>query len=203
MLRRKAIIAAIAIAIILANVMPALAAYGYNYARTSDLVYADDGAQYAHRAWQYVGFTSNIYTGSTFTESTFLSNSKYGNGVYASTHGNSDSISDNGSGSITRSEVSSNRNSDWKRLVFLDACDTADNSNWAAAWGISSGDGNLHAYIGWVGYSYDNRTYLSFTANFWDWVAGGYTIRQALTRGKNISGVTNYRSYGNIDWEYY
>lgn len=104
MLRQNRILLSL-ITVLFVLILPAqaLAAYAYNYGRTSDFNYADDCVSYANAAWSKLGLTYRSYLGSSFKESTFLSNCKYGNGVYAYTHGDPDAILDNGSGYITRS----------------------------------------------------------------------------------------------------
>lgn len=180
----------------------AFAAYAYNYGRTNGFVYASDCVGYAHAAWTKLGFTSSRYLGSSFTAGTFLANCPYGNGVYAYTHGSPDSLLDNASGIIYRWDVNYRRNSDWKRLVFLDACKTADNSNWAAAWGIRTGDGDKHAFIGWVGYAYDSWRYANFRRAFWDKVGARRPIKEALVYAWIVTDITNCKWYGNVDWSY-
>lgn len=189
--------------LVLIPVSAAFAAYAYDYGRTSDFRYADECVGYASDAWIELGFTYQDYLGSSFTRSTFLANCPYGNAVYAYTKGSTTDISDNGSGVITTSDVSNSRSSDWKRLVFLDACNTATSSGWAAAWGIRTGDGDLHTFIGWVGLAYDSPLYADFTYCFFKNMSYyGYTIRRSLELAKAVTGVSNYGYYGNPDWAY-
>jgi hypothetical protein len=192
-----------AVLLVLIPASAAFAAYAYDYGRTSDLRYADECVSYASDAWVELGFSYQDYLGSSFTRSSFLANCPYGNGVYAYTHGSTTTISDNGSGTITTSDVSVSRKGDWKRLVFLDACNTATSSEWAAAWGIRTGDGDLHAFIGWVGFSYDSPLYADFTYCFFKNMSYyRYTIRRSLELAKAVTGISNYRYYGNADWAY-
>lgn len=189
--------------LIILMLFPAIAhaSYAYNYGRTSDLRYADDCVYEARRSWIALGKSYNYYF-SGFSESTFLNNIPLGYAVYAYTHGSTSEILDNYSGVIARGEVSTKRNGRWQRLVFLDACNTATDSLWASSWGISNGDGSNHTYIGWVGYSYDNYTYYSFTRDFWGSVGAHYTILQSLQRAQNATGITNWRYYGNPNWNF-
>lgn len=66
------------LALLLLPTMPtsAFATYAYNYGRTKDLAYADEGVYYAERAWYALGssFTYNSYIGTNHTESKIKSN---------------------------------------------------------------------------------------------------------------------------------
>jgi len=177
----------------------AFASYAYDYAR-DDFNWGLFCLDQADECWSMLGLTYTSYYGPGFQSGSFKLNCSSGNGVYADTHGSPDSIADDAGYSITRWDVSSYRNGDWKRLIFLDACDTADNSNWASAWGISNGDGSLHTYLGWVGYSYDNYHYAFFTDWFYQKVQDHYSIKYSIERASAETGVTNYRYYGNPNW---
>jgi len=181
----------------------AFASYAYDYGRIKDLNYTYTNVYAANDAWSKLGFSYTHYF-TSFSKSTFLNNCPTGNAVYAYTHGYSsgDSIIDNGTGRIYRDEVGQARNGDWKRLVFLDACYTANDGWWAYYWGITDGDGSLHTYVGWWGASYDNATYSKFTTTFWSSVAARYTILESLHRAENASGVLNWNFYGNANWKY-
>ena len=185
------------------NVSFAWAAYSYSYGNTGDFNYADDNAGYAYQAFLDLGLTSSQFLGSSFTKTTFLNNASSGNALYAYTHGNADVITDNASvNTISRTEANNSRSGDWKRLVFLDACRTADNANWAAAWGIANCDGDLHSYIGWVGLSYDNLTYSNFVYQFYFMVKQRNTINDSIWYAGWGTGITNYALFGNGNWSF-
>jgi len=205
MKRLKRLSVAILVIAMLAVPSTAMASYAFDYGNTNGMTYGDDCVYEANRMWGTLGLTYSSYIGSTFTKSTFLNNCATGNGVYAYTHGSADAISDNSNSSsnyIYRSDVSSKRGTDWKRLVFLDACRTADNSNWASAWGISNGDGSSHAFIGWKGESQDSWNYYVFTTEFLYWVKNKKTIQYALDQARIKTSISHYGTYGSTSWSY-
>ncbi len=200
--RKQFLCATLVLLLMLILPTPAFAAYAYDYGRTRDLYWASYCVDCANAAWSGLGASYSSYKGSSFTYSTFLNNCRYGDAVYAYTHGNPDAIADNAGYGIWRSDVTSYRQGDFKRLIFLDACKTADNSNWAAAWGIRTGDGNLHAYLGWRGYSYDSWPYAYYVQLFWSYVRNHFSINYAAWYAGQASGVKNYYIYGNGNWYY-
>lgn len=123
------------------------ATYGYDYGRTSDLIYAGYCVGYADTCWSTLGHNYSSYLGSSYTKSTCLNNVKYGDGFYTDTHGSSSLFLDNGSGYIYYSDVSANRNGNWYKLVFVDACDSGDYSSQAGSFGIANDDGRLYHTI--------------------------------------------------------
>ena len=187
--------------------------YDYDYGRTRDLTYADDGVYYADRAWSGLGFAYESHVGSTFTESRAKANLPLGNGFYVYTHGNADAFLDNNAsnpptsysnpGVLTRADVTGARAGDWKRLVFLDFCNSSDDARWASAFGIAYGDGYSHASLGWTGTALDNATYSSFDNWFW-WSVQNYSTISASANyaAYRAGGATNWLLYGNGLWHY-
>lgn len=201
-MRKRILYVLLVVLLVLVPSTKAFAAYAYNYGRTNGFNYADDCVGYANACWNKLGLSYQSYLGSSFTKSTFLSNCPYGNGVLAYSHGNSSYIFDNGTGEIYWDEVVTRRNNDWKRLVFFHTCDSANSSIWAGSWGIQDGDGDLHCFIGWINFFYDNSSYDTFNRYFWGRVGDRYRIDQALSIARTASGVSNYYYYGNPYWSY-
>lgn len=191
------------LALLVLLIFPAVAfgSYAYDYAR-DDFNYGADCLASANDCWRTLGFSYSSYYGSNFTESTFLANCDLGDAVYVDTHGSTTSIWDDANNDIYTSEVNTARNTDWKRLIFLDACHTAETPDWANAWGISDGDGSEHCFIGWDGYSYDNYDYYKFVDTFYLWVGYQDTIYDAIYQAWLASNVDNWNYYGNVNWSY-
>lgn len=80
---------------------------------------------------------------------------------------------------------------------------TADNSNWAAAWGIRTGDGDKHAFIGWVGYAMTVGVMPTLGVLFGIRLGrGGLSKKPLCTLGLLLTDITNCKWYGNVDWSY-
>ncbi len=204
---KKQIVVLISSILVLAMLLPGIAhaeTYAYDYG-ASGLYYSPDNVAAANNAWSAVGHNYSYYVGPSFTRSTFLANCKYGDGVYTYCHGSSGTpgaIFDSSLTKISQSDVSTNRGTNFLKLVFLDACNTSDNNSMATSCGIKTGDGLTHAYVGWVGATADSQSYYNFTQKFWSSVGAKKTISQALTDASIASGKTNYRTYGSINWHY-
>lgn len=85
-------------------------------------------------------------------------------------------------------------------FVFLDACHTADSSNWANCFNISSSYSN-RAYLGWYGTVTTGNSYL-FAVEFWPLV-GTMSIRNAAVAAAaevEGSGTTPIRFYGDTSY---
>lgn len=191
------------VALLASPAQPAFGAYAYDYGRTNGFYYADDCVYAANAAWRALQVSYSYYLGSNFREPTFLTNVGVGDAVYAYTHGSPTAILDNTTGYMTTAEVSARRGVDFKRLVFLDACDTANNATWASAWGIRTGDGVNHTFLGWNGVSWDSPSYCVFTQVFFRYVSvHRSTIAAALKAAETVSGVHNHRYYGTPWWRY-
>jgi len=196
--------------VIISMLLPstAFASYGYDYA--AKFFIAPYTLKAANDAWAKLGLTYSSYYGDNFTKSTFLANAKYGNGVYALAHGSlsTRSIFD-GTGTlvtngkeITTADINTARASDWKKLVFIDACFSSNDDKMSRAWGIFTGDGSIHAYVGWNGCSSDNQQYCDYTMTFWSSVANKNTISYSMSEASRLSGVTNARGFGSLNWRY-
>lgn len=85
-------------------------------------------------------------------------------------------------------------------FVFLDACHTADSSNWANRFNISSSYSN-RAYLGWSGAVLTGNSY-KFAVQFWPLV-GTMSIRNAAVAAAaevEGSGTTPIRFYGDTSY---
>jgi hypothetical protein len=180
----------------------AFAYYAYDYGN-SEFSTSLDRLLYAGDAWNSLGFTYGSYFGSQFTKSTVLSNMPYGNGFYCFTHGNKGLITDNNGAYIYANEISSARSGDWKRLVFCDSCYSALDGTLAYGFGIQTGDGDLHCFIGWLGYTYDNSNYRDWCYWFWRFVKNHNTIyNSAQGATAMVPGVINWLYHGDPNWSY-
>ena len=115
-------------------------------------------------------------------------------GFYVACHGNPTTIGDDvGTWSLSTSDVAGNWN-----LVFLDACSTATNTDWAQAFNVY-GNSN-RAFLGWSADVYQTPAY-DFCTYFWPETVNqnhSTNIRDAAVwAASQVSGSTPIKFYGD------
>jgi len=200
---RKPVIIVLLSVLMISVAIPSVAwgAYAYNYG-DDEFEYSYDNLLYACDAWTDLGLTWSAYFGWQFTKQTVLANMPYGNGFYATCHGNAGLIADNYGSPIYYWEISNARIGDWKRLVFCDSCYSASNASLANAFGIADGDGDLHCFLGWITLSYDSWAYSRWNYVFWANVGSHKTIYNSALAASYQWQIWNWRFYGNPNWAY-
>lgn len=160
--------------------------------------YSTNQAQFAQQAFNNWGYSCNVPSGTNFTKATIFS--KVGSDVcfYVSGHGNVDYIfaGYNGSEQISYSEMAQYTRGFYK-FVYTDTCLTGSNGNMAAAFNISNGDGQNHAYLGWNKVTYDNYQYSLFTQRVFTDLTAGSNLNDSLWDAHLMYGATGYSVYGN------
>lgn len=186
--------------------------YAYDYSNT-DIGGWSTVLSYANNAWSRLGKSYGSYSGSNFTESIVRTNlpPMYGaDAFYAFTHGKAGAFGVNGPGTtdvtkiVTASEVSTWREGNWYKLVFIDACESASDGTLASGFGITNTDGSLHAFLGWKIVVSNAAKYLDFDKYFWDYLSGMYRYSvgdSAYYAGLNTANW-DYRIYGNPTTKY-
>lgn len=180
----------------------AFASYAYDYG-DDEFYFTETCLGYADGAWNSFGLSWQDLYGPEFTEARVLGNMPYGNAFYNYSHGDPGIIYDNYWNEITWSEIKNAKGTDWKKFVFADSCNGSDNSNLASGFGISNGDGSNHAFLGWVGPSYDSYNYANFDYHFWNRVKQHWSVLDAAIYAQSATGISHYKFYGapqNVSW---
>lgn len=165
------------------------------------------GAQYraalAHDAMDDIGYhVLSSWVGSGSGMGTAILNFWNGSssyGFYVACHGNPTTIGDGSAGTwaLSTSDVTGN----WK-LVFLDACSTAQTKDWAKAFNIY-GKSN-RAFLGWSADVYQVPAY-DFCTYFWPEVMNqnhSDNIRDAAVwAASQVSGSTPIKFYGDRSYD--
>ena len=89
-------------------------------------------------------------------------------------------------------------NTRFYKFAFIDACYSANNQSLYNAFNMSDGDGQSHAYLGWIGPGQDTYSYYSFSSKVLNDLYYGNDLNTSVWNARVFSGVTNYQIYG--DW---